>query len=307
MYHVKNRKILILTGGNVSKLDDFKHPITKLGLNVQLASFYDLEYKSINHNRNFTLQVKGKDLKIYDLIYFRLVGKRFEDASLVINYAKKHGIKIIDKVYETSLFLPSTVAKAIEMQRMISKGVKIPPTYFGNLDNIHAKAGKLLNYPYVLKSTSGKKAREVWIVKTKNESSKITKDLKENEKKGKRYFAQKFILASQRIRTFVIGDKVLGAITRPTKWRTLFIDKVNGKYPEGKKETIYPVGKKYSKISLEASKSVELDIAGVDILEEDKSRLLYVIEANAAPAWRLIKMHTEVEVEEEILKYLQKL
>jgi len=306
MIQVRNKNILILTGGKVTKLDDFRNPIKKLGLNVQLASFYDLEYKSTNHKTNFTLLVKGKDLKQYDLVYFRLVGKRFEDASLVINYAKKNGIKIVDKVYETSLFLPSTVSKAIEMQKMISKGVKIPLTYFGSLEKIHAKAGNLLGYPYVLKSTSGKKAKEVWIVKNKKESKLLTGDLNENEKKGKRYFAQKFIHASQRIRTFVIGDKVLGAVTRPTKWRKLFIKKVDGEYPEGKKETIFPVDKKYSIISINAAKSVELDIAGVDILEEDKTKLLYIIEANAAPAWRLIKMHTKVEVEEEILKYLQK-
>ena len=51
MKQVNNKKILILIGGKVSKLDDFKLPIKKLGLNVDLASFYDLEYYS-NHRNN---------------------------------------------------------------------------------------------------------------------------------------------------------------------------------------------------------------------------------------------------------------
>ncbi|MFV1917377.1 MAG: RimK family alpha-L-glutamate ligase, partial [Patescibacteria group bacterium] len=119
-----------------------------------------------------------------------------------------------------------------------------------------------------------------------------------------RFFAQKLIQASQRVRVLVVGEKALGAISRPTKWRKRWTKKVKVEYPEGKKETLVPVPEKYAKIAVDATKATYLDVAGVDILEEDKTNNLYIIEANAAPSWNLIKKEVGIDVEREILKYL---
>jgi glutathione synthase/RimK-type ligase-like ATP-grasp enzyme len=304
MSRSKNKKILIITGGKVTKLDSFSLPIEKLGLNVHLASFSNIEYYS--QESTFTLKVKGTDIATFGLVYFRLVGKRIEDASLVANYAKEHGVKIIDHVYEKSLLLPSTISKVVEMRKLIYAKVLIPPTFFGSLIKIYEKAGSLVDYPLVIKSTSGRKARDVWLAENKKELKALVEELTERERVGDRFFAQKLVHASQRIRVFVIGDSAVGAITRPTKWRKLWTKRSKGEYPKGKKETIYPVDKKYAKVAINAARAAELDIAGVDILEEDKTGKLYIIEANAAPSWNLIKRYTEVEVEEEILKFLMK-
>ena len=68
-----------------------------------------------------------------------------------------------------------------------------------------------------------------------------------------------------------------------------------------------PVPEKYSELALNCANAVNLDIAGVDILEENDSGKLFVIEANAAPSWNLIKKDCGVEVEKEILNFLASL
>jgi len=70
---------------------------------------------------------------------------------------------------------------------------------------------------------------------------------------------------------------------------------------------LIPVPEKYSEMAVKAAKTVDLDISGVDILVEDATDKLYVIEANAAPSWKLIAKDCGVNVEKEILKFLASL
>jgi ribosomal protein S6--L-glutamate ligase len=58
-------------------------------------------------------------------------------------------------------------------------------------------------------------------------------------------------------------------------------------------------------LALLSAKAVSLDIAGIDILKEDKTGKLYVIEANAAPSWKAMAKDTGINIEREILKYLR--
>lgn len=264
-------KILILTSGNVSKLEAFKNEP------VDVGSFEDICWNSASND----LRYKIYDLRNYKLIYFRLVGKSLEIATLVAEYAAKNGVKIIDKMYEKSRLLPTSLGKILETKKLCEAGVKMPKTVLGNFDS--------LPYPYVIKSTTGRKGKEVWLIRSEIEM----RDLRELLDKNKIYFAQEFIPNAKRIRALVVGDKVLGAIVRETKWNK-----------DGTKETLASVPEDISKLALDSAKALDLDICGVDILI-DESGQKWVIEANAAPAWKLINKYCNVNVEHEIVKYLQ--
>ena len=257
--------ILILTSGKVSKLDAFPDVVDK-------GSFDDVWFDS----ENFF------DLKQYKLIYFRMVGRSLEPATLVAHYAVKNRIKIIDKIYETSLLMPLSLGKSIELKKLMDANVPVPKTVFGRMDK--------LPYPFVVKSTSSQRGREVWKV----DNGSMMKDLRSRMDKNKFYFAQEFIPNANRTRALVVGDKVVGAIKRQTKWNK-----------DETKETLNPIPKEVEKLALFATNAAGLNICGVDILE-DAGGKLWVIEANAAPSWKLINKYCGVIVENEIIKYLQK-
>ena len=99
-----DKNILILTSGNVTKLSNFDG---KVG--VTLASFSDISYTSDDSKLTISSEV---DLKNFDLIYFRMVGKSLEIATLVADYAMKNGIKIVDDMYETSNLLPISLGNS---------------------------------------------------------------------------------------------------------------------------------------------------------------------------------------------------
>jgi len=299
---MRNEKILVIAGGGTRHLTAFVEEAEKLGVNLTAASFSDLEY--LTNGADFVLKVKNKDLASFDLIYIRLVGKRFEDVALLASYAKERGVRMVDKIYEKSEYIRLPLAKSLETKLLHKAGIPIPKTFFGNLSMIKKKGPKLFGFPFVVKGTVGKQGHAVWSPRNPEELEKLVQDLRDNERKGGRFIAQPFIEASQRVRVLVVGEKALAAITRPTRWRRRFIKKVNGEYPEGKREGLTPVPKKEAELAVSAARALSIDIGGVDILHEDATGKAYVLEVNSAPRWEAIKKDTGVNVEGEIIRFL---
>ena len=301
-------KILIIVGGSISKLDPFREPAKKLGLDVTFATFSDLSFISNPGSSDFILKIGDTDIADFDVIYVRMVGRRVEDVTLLANYAVGKGVRIVDNLYQNALLLPSSISKAMEMKKLIESGVPFPRTFFGSLDKIKNKAPELFGFNFVIKSTSGKKARDVWSPKTQEELGQIVSELKPREKSGDRFFAQQMLRSTQRIRVLAINGKAVAAITRPTKYRKRFLNKdSSGEYPNGEKSAIYPIPPQLQTIAENAANAANLDIAGVDIMPELDSDRLYVIEVNAAPSWKLIAKDTKMIVEEEILNFLSQI
>lgn len=264
--------ILILTSGKVERLDNFKNYE-----GVTLGSFNDINFSLGTGIVNF----KDQDLKDFKIIYFRFVGKSFEVASLVANYANENRIQIIDKVYNDSRLLASSLGKSLELIKLSKAGILIPKTVFNDFIK--------LPFPYVVKSTIGQRAKEVWLVNTEEELNV----LRTKFEKGKFYFTQELIPNTHRIRVLVVGDKAIGAIVRQTKWNK-----------DETKETMNLIPVEIEEIAVKAAKAVELEICGVDILADNTPKY-WVIEANAAPSWKLINTYCGVNVEDEIIKYIR--
>lgn len=298
-----NKKILVIVGGSIKKIERFKDVAIRLGLDVTLASFSDLNYTSFGESNHLNLHVNDREISSFDIIYFRMIGKRIEDASLLAQYCKKHGIRIVDSVYTQELLLPSSIAKSIEVKKLIEANVAIPRTIYGSSNLIIEKSRREFGYPYVVKSTSGRKARDAWLIDSAEKEKEVEKILIDKENAGLRFFGQEFVAASQRERVLVIGGKALAAITRPTKWRKRIANGLT-ENPEGIKDQIKPIPTEYINLAEKAIKAVDLEIAGVDILKDDISGRLLVLEVNAAPSWKLIEKDCNIAVEEEILKFL---
>ncbi len=300
-----DKKILVCAGGPVSKLENFKQAAVSLELqNVTCASLYDLQYFSEGTSNKLQILIGDNDIADFDVIYIRVVGRRLEIASVLVDYARKHGVRLVDQIYNEPQMMPSTISKAMEMKILAESGIPLPATYFGSLKMIEKNAEKYLGFPYVLKGTVGRKARTVWSPQTKDELQALISELRILEREGANYFAQKLIPAQNRVRVLVVGGEAVGAISRPTKFRKRFIEPVNGNYPDGEKVNFTEVPKKYAELAIKTAQAAKLDVCGVDILHEDQSENLYIIEANAAPAWKLIEMHVGVKVEEKILEFL---
>jgi ribosomal protein S6--L-glutamate ligase len=303
---MRNNKILVIVGGGKKHLASFIREGKKLGCKIKTASFSELEYRTGKGNP--VLNIGGDDLASFSLIYIRLVGKRFEDVALLADYARQKKIIIVDRIYEKSLYIRLPLAKSLETKLLVQAGVPVPKSYFANLTKIKENGPEIFGFPFVIKGTVGKQGHAVWSPRNESELEELVEELHDYQKeKGGRFLAQEFIKASQRNRVLVIGGKAVAAITRPTRWRKRFTEKIGGRYPEGRKEGLLPVPKDDAKLAIAAAKALSIDIAGVDIIREDATGKPYILEVNSAPRWKAIKRDTGVNVEKEILKFLASL
>lgn len=300
------RKILILAGGKTNHLLPFVDAAKKLNINVSIASFSDLSYQAFRSS-NFKLEISGKDIKSFDLIYIRLVGRHFEELSVVVDFARKNNIKLVDSVYQNSNFVRLPFPKSLETKILYEAGIPMPSTIFGSLNFIKEKAPRYFGESFIIKDTAGKQGHGVWWPRNSAELEEIiSKLLIKEAEDSKRFLAQEFIKSGQRTRVLVIGGKAVAAITRPTKWRKRFIKPVDGVIPAGKREAINPIPEKDATLAVKAAKALGIDIAGVDILHQEETGMSYILEVNSAPRWESIEKDTGIKVEEEILKYLMR-
>jgi RimK family alpha-L-glutamate ligase len=291
-----SKRILILAGGPVRKLDNFVTAGEGINVNLVCASLSEINYET--DRREYRLRVGKRDIASFDIIYFRVVGKRIEDAALVAGYAKARGIRVVDRLYSDSLVYPSSLSKAVETAKLIKAAIPLPKTIYGSLAYLSNVAPKEFEYPFIIKSTTGKKAREVWIVGEEIELTNLLNELRKKEKEGARFFAQEFVKASMRYRVFVLGGEIVATLAQLTKWRKRFNTE------ELEKGLVSEPTSEMKALAIQATDAAGLDISGVDILRIDGTGELLIIEANAAPSWRLVEKYTGKNMAEEILKWL---
>jgi len=109
---------------------------------------------------------------------------------------------------------------------------------------------------------------------------------------------QEFIETPGRdIRVFVVGNRAIGAMYRyaqPGAWKT--------NVSRGGKPEECPLSKDLEQLALNASKAMQMDFAGIDILESKTG--LVVSEVNSAPNWSGLQKATGIDAAEEIVDYI---
>jgi RimK family alpha-L-glutamate ligase len=185
------------------------------------------------------------------------------------------------------------------MKLLFEAGLPVPKTVFSSLVSVSKDLSNILGFPFVIQSTIGKQGHGVWSPKTKEELQEIVDKLLERELQGERFIFQEFVEAAERHRILVIGGKAMAGIARPTRWRRRFTSR------DPEKTALIPIPQEDRKLAEKAADVLGIDIAGVDILVEDKTQKRFVLEVNSAPRWASIKKDTGLNVEKEILKYLK--
>jgi len=97
------------------------------------------------------------------------------------------------------------------------------------------------------------------------------------------------------VRIFVLGRRVLASMRRiADSWKT--------NVSLGAKPVAYRPQSKVRKLALKATEIIGCEIAGVDVLETEKGPL--VIELNSQPGWKGLQSVTEVNIADEIVRYM---
>ena len=99
------------------------------------------------------------------------------------------------------------------------------------------------------------------------------------------------------LRLFVIGDQVLGMRrTRPGHWLT--------NVAQGATASAYEPTDCEKKLALKAAKAVGAEVAGVDLVFDERTGKPLVIEVNASPGWQALSEVTGIDVAKQIIDHV---
>ena len=285
---------IVVFGGNVkgSKFVELKEAANRLNIDLDLVAYKKISYRT----EDGKILIKGKEMKNYDVYFFRNTKKYWEEVSLILDNIDKNKI-VVDPIVRSGR--PGDVCKAYQMLILSQAGLPVPRSIYGSLGYLKKKAVKNFNFPLIIKGSRGDRRRQVFKIYGETDFDSRVEELKLVEKSGEnKYMLQEYIENTEDFRVMVLGDKVLGVMRRGI-----------GDNPRLKnvfEKTDLPENIK--RLSVEVAKKCGILIAGVDVVfrNNDMSKPLF-FEVNRTPNYTRFVEVTGIDVACEVVKFLANL
>jgi len=179
---------------------------------------------------------------------------------------------------------------------LVANGIPVPPTFtLGTTEFMSQAVKRTGRYPFIIKPFEGTQGRGIMLLDTQYALSSAIDamcDLRQD------YIVQPFIAeaAGRDIRALVIGGKLVGAMQRKARE-----GEFRANIHRGGEGTLIELDAEYEDIALEATAAMQLDVAGVDILQSKNGPL--VLEVNPSPGFEGLERATRLNIAKEIIKY----
>ncbi|MBU3957353.1 ATP-grasp domain-containing protein [Patescibacteria group bacterium] len=266
----------------------------KKGVDLVPIQYNDLVLRQ--KGANFDIFYQERPLSEFDLFFFRAVGEATEWANLLLLYAQKKKIAVVDDYL--AAFGPKRRLKSISGVFLAKNGISYPRTSFAaNKEVLLAEAEKF-KYPFVLKiSKGGRRGAGTLLIKDKEVLARAIKG--RIEKTG--FLLQEYIPNDGDYRLMVIGYQVLGGFKRQKKEERLVLSRSLG--PSEALKTIPQAVKEEAE---KACQALKVEIASVDMVIDKRNGKPVIIEVNEAPQFDVFEKRTGIDVAEKIVDYLIK-
>lgn len=189
--------------------------------------------------------------------------------------------------------------KLRSLQLLASSGVGLPKTVFTNYSKEVKKIIESVGgAPLIVKLLEGTQGHGVVLGPTKKASESIIEAFHAMKA---RVIVQEFISESKGadIRVFVVDGKVVGAMKRQGKE-----GEFRSNLHQGGSGELIKLSKAERVAALKAASSMDLQVAGVDMLQSERGPL--ILEVNSSPGLQGIEKTTNKDIAGSIIKYIEK-
>lgn len=290
-------------GGKASDhLQAMRQAAERLGIDLQLISFDRIFFDSSN-GAVLIREDAGCVLKAdeFDVIFFRVVGKYWEEIALLTDSLRRFGVRIINPIVRAGN--PFANRKAHQMLALSTAGLPVPRSVYGSLPRLCEWAGRgVLPFPMILKGSAGHGGTNVYKMDRSQDMKKLAKQLWPGEtKEGWKYMLQEFIESDGDYRSLVLGDQVLGTLKLRRKANVDFPHSyaVDGSIEAAQgPDTASP-------LATQAARICGLSFAAVDIVfrENDPARPL-ILEVSGSPSFEHFTRVLGLDVAAKLVRFL---
>ena len=272
------KKILVLVDSislNKKRLTRFLNRNSVGKYRAYLHAFFDLFFEI--ESGKVKIKVKDKDISNFDLVFVRRAGKYVRFMGAITKYLDYKKVDFIDPAFRE---IGMSMDKESAALRLAIKKVPIPDSYFCFRESVLINSKKIvkgLGFPIIAKAILSQRNQNIFILKTFDDFKKLLKISK------KEFIFQKFIDIDIEYRLLIMGEKVCVLEQKSKRdYRKLKVE-----YQDANEPSVFLNLKLTSDatnaLGLKATKTLGLDIAGVDIAIEKETGKNYIIEVNKGP------------------------
>ena len=192
---------------------------------------------------------------------------------------------------------PSSIEKAADKYHTLillsEKGVRVPRTVVTENVSEAIRAFHGFGGDVVLKPVFGSRGIGAARISNEDVAERAFRTLHFNRHV---LYVQEFVQHGFRdIRVFLVGTRVVAAMFRvSTHWKT--------NVSRGAKPTPLKWTKEMEELTIKSSDIIGCEIAGVDLMESQDGLLVH--EVNSQPGWKGLQSTTQIDIAEEIAKYM---
>ncbi len=266
-----------------------------------------IKYKELSMS-NEKISFEGGDIKDFDGWYFRAVGSELEWSKLLQLYARKHEIKIVDDYLEAEG--PLRRFKSVMSWQLQNAGVRYPKfAYLESFGDLEEELKKW-TFPLIVKlSQGGRHGMGTFFLKSLEDFVELKNRLEKRRDKANEigktpinyrgFLVQEYIVNDGDYRVMTVGYKCVGGFKRQVKVEKLVLNQ-----SEGKSEGLAIVPSDVIVEAEKAAAALGVEVAGTDLIRDVKSGLIYIVEVNEAPQFKVFEKRTGKNVAKMILEYL---
>ena len=241
-------------------------------IKVENCEISELFFEIDRENISIYHPQKKFDLREFDLVIIRHVGKYWVEAHAITQYCEHFGIRYTD-TYLNRLLLDNKLSTEFLLW---SNGItQWPRTMYGPTHELMRRLPELGDKA-ILKDNEGSKGRLNFVVSSSEEISEIIE-----QNPGKKFILQEFIPNDGDLRVLVMNGQVPMVIRRSSAGSS----HLNNTSQGGQAEIIQTeqVSLEVMKTCIKAAELTKLQVAGVDVIYDLRNKDFFLLEVNNAP------------------------
>ena len=237
----------------------------------------------------------GKSVEDIDVLIPRLSRTTAQYGEEVVAHFEWIGTPVINRAKS----IAAARHKFHSLRILAQHGLPIPPSLtVGSSEFLENAVAEMGNYPFILKPFYGTHGRGIMLLDTPTSLTSAVDALCDLHHD---YVIQPFITEADGvdIRILVVGGEAIAAMKRsapPGEFRANIHKGASGEtvtLPEG-----------YTRLAIEATAALELEIAGVDLLETNNGPV--ILEVNPSPGFEELESVTEINIAAAIIEFAAK-
>jgi RimK family alpha-L-glutamate ligase len=265
---------------------EFKYHVEFYGYNYYYTPFKEL---SILNNK---ILLKNQKIENFDYILVGLTEKHKHISPILKQYIVNKNMPFIFYGHK-----PDHIdSKSFEIYSLSSNNIPIIPSLISKDQNTIADFVNQYNMPFIAKPVNGRKGKGVI------QHSSLESILDAVNKSETPLIIQPMIPNDGDYRVWILKDKVIGVIKRSPSAEGEFRSNIS----LGGNAQVARLPDDVLDMAVKSAQILDLDMTGVDIIQDSITKKYYVMEVNASPQFKGFMTTTGINLFEIITKYIIK-